>query len=340
MSEASSNLSLGNLSFAVRFRPVGPWRFGPDSGARDRVDLIYHSDALFSAVCSAMSQLGLAEEWLQATATSDHAPSVRFSSFFPFAGDTLLVVPPRSLWPPPESTKIRYKGAHFVPLSVIESLLSDKAIDEDRWTVDGESECLVPSNPGRGPFRVALRSSAGVDRLDHAAVAIHSTACLEFARGAGLWTIVQFSSEDAKSHWQAPVRSALLLLADSGLGGERSRGWGRSEAPEWQPWIPPSTEQSSDSAHWLLSLYTPAESDEVDWKRGNYATVSRRGRIESTARWGEPKQPTTMIAEGSVLLASSELRGAASNVAPEGFPHPVYRAGFAVTVPIPWRVAA
>ena len=69
MSPASSN-----LSFAVRFRPVGPWRFGPDSGARDRVDLIYHSDALFSAVCSAMSQLGLAEEWLQATATSaEHA---------------------------------------------------------------------------------------------------------------------------------------------------------------------------------------------------------------------------------------------------------------------------
>jgi hypothetical protein len=48
-----------------------------------------------------------------------------------------------------------------------------------------------------------------------------------------------------------------------------------------------------------------------------------------------------MIAEGSVLLAGSEeLRGAAHDTAPNGFPHPVYRAGFAVTVPIPWRVAA
>ena len=38
-----------------------------------------------------------------------------------------------------------------------------------------------------------------------------------------------------------------------------------------------------------------------------------------------------MIAEGSVLLAASrELRGAARDVAPDGFPHPVYRAGFAV----------
>ena len=332
-----------NTRFAVRFRPVGPWRFGPDSGARDRVDLIYHSDALYSAVCSAMSQLGLAEDWFEATARSAEEPAVRFSSFFPFTGDTLLVIPPRSLWPPPESTKIRYKGAHFVPLSVIESLLSDQPIDEDRWIVDGESECLVPSRDGRGPFRVALRSSAGVDRLQPASVEIHSTACLEFARGAGLWTIVQFANEGAAAQWQAAVRSALLLLADSGFGGERSRGWGRSEAPQWEPWTPPqapATDQPSDRAHWLLSLYTPAENDAVDWKRGSYALVSRAGRIESSARWGEPKRSSSMIAEGSVLLAANELRGAASNVAPEGFPHPVYRAGFAVTVPIPWRTAA
>ena len=136
----------------------------------------------------------------------------------------------------PNPPRFATKARTSFRLSVIESLLADKAIDEDRWTVDGESECLVPSNPGRGPFRVALRSSAGVDRLSNAAVEVHSTACLEFARGSGLWTIVQFADEAAASRWQAPVRSALLLLADSGLGGERSRGWGRSEAPEWQPW--------------------------------------------------------------------------------------------------------
>lgn len=330
-----------SLCYAVRFRPLGPWRFGPDSGARDRVDLIYHSDAVFSAVSSAMVQLGFAPEWLDATARSNNAPAVRFSSFFPFAGETLLIVPPRTYWPPPESTKIRYKGARFVPLSVIESLLSDKPLDEDRWTVDGESECLVPSNPGRGPFRISLRSAAGVDRLQNAAVEVHLTACIEFARSCGLWTVVQFADEAAESQWRDRVRSALQLLADSGFGGERSRGWGRSEAPEWQVWAPPQAsapQQPADPAQWLLSLYMPAADDAVDWKRGNYATVVRRGRIESSARWGEPKPPATMIAEGSVLLAGSELRGSANNVAPDDFPHPVYRAGFALTVPIPWRM--
>jgi CRISPR type III-A-associated RAMP protein Csm4 len=340
-------------SFAVRFRPLGPWRFGPDSGARDRVDLIYHSDAVFSAVCSAMSQLGLGEEWLEATARSEAAPAARFSSFYPFQGHTLLVVPPRSIWPPQEAAKIRYKGARFVPLPVVESLRAGKGIDENRWAVDGESECLIPHDAGRGPFRIALRSNASVDRLDAGKVESHATACLEFAQNAGLWTVVQFADAAAQEKWEAPVRSAFLLLADSGFGGERSRGWGRSETPEWQHWTPPGTppgmppaapeaaEDSPEQAHWLLSLYLPSSDDLVDWKRGSYSTLTRRGRIESRARWGEIKAPTLMVAEGSVLLsAASQLRGEARDTAPAGFPHPVYRAGFAVTVPIPWRASS
>ncbi len=134
-----------------------------------------------------------------------------------------------------------------------------------------------------------------------------------------------------------------MLLADSGFGGERSRGWGRSEAPEWEPWSLPAVEalgEGSEWAYWLLSLYTPSEQDAVDWKRGSYSTLSRSGRIESSAHWGQPKPASLMIAEGSVLLASGELRGSARDLAPAGFPHPVYRAGFAVAVPIPWRAAA
>ncbi|HYL37058.1 MAG TPA: hypothetical protein VEV17_14175 [Bryobacteraceae bacterium] len=333
----------GSLRYSVRFRPLGPWRFGPDTGARDRIDLIYHSDAVFSAVCSAMTQLGLAEDWLRDTARADRAPAVRFSSFYPFQDHTLWVVPPRSLWPPAESAKVRYKGARFVPLSVVEALLGGQAMDDNRWAVDGESECLISSDAAGGPFRIALRSSVGIDRLQHAHVEPHATACLEFARDSGLWTVVQFESEGALARWEAPVRSALHLLADSGFGGERSRGWGRSEEPQWEPWTPPqaaSAEASSDHAYWLLSVFTPAPSDSVDWSRGSYSTLTRRGRIESNARWGEPKSATMMIAEGSVLLAGTELTGSARDVAPAGFPHPVYRSGFALAVPIPWKAAA
>ena len=39
-----------NPGLVVKLRPAGPWRIGPDSGARNKVDAIYHSDSLFSAV--------------------------------------------------------------------------------------------------------------------------------------------------------------------------------------------------------------------------------------------------------------------------------------------------
>ena len=336
-----------NYSFIVRFRPTGPWRFGPDSGARDRVDLVYHSDAAFSALSSAMARLGLLEDWLDATARASGAPAVRCSSFFPFQGDHLMVIPPRSLWPPADSAKVRYKGARFVPLSLVKSMLAGNEIEEGRWLVDGESESLIQSdrNAHQGPFRTVVRSNAGVDRLSHGSIVAHSTACLEFSRDAGLWTAVIFAGEEQRGKWEEPVRGAFRLLADSGFGGERSRGWGRSEMPEWETWTAVGSEsavpaENAEVGYWLLSLYTPSDTDSIDWKRGNYSTISRTGRIESSARWGETKAQTVMISEGSVLLAAGEPHGAARDVAPPAFPHPVFRSGFAVALPVPWRVPA
>ena len=43
----------------IKLQPTAPWRIGPDSGDRDRVDRIYHSDTLYSAVSSAMARLGI-----------------------------------------------------------------------------------------------------------------------------------------------------------------------------------------------------------------------------------------------------------------------------------------
>ena len=76
----------------VCLRPTTPWRIGPASGARDRVETVYHSDSLYSAVTSAMLQLGRLDEWLQATAANEAGSDVRFSSCFPFQKRTLFVV--------------------------------------------------------------------------------------------------------------------------------------------------------------------------------------------------------------------------------------------------------
>src|SRR5579885_2688281 len=185
-----------NPGLVVKLRPTGPWRIGPDSGARNRVDVIYHSDSLYSAVTSAMALLGLLESWLDATARRPE-PAVCFSSCFPFLDDIGFVVPPRTIWPPLSpalmSAPVRWKSARFVPLGIVQALLAGETLDPSQWSIDGPSECLVPS--GRlGPFRVSVRWSAAVDRLTGASDR-PSTACMEFRPGAGLSTIASFADD-------------------------------------------------------------------------------------------------------------------------------------------------
>jgi CRISPR type III-A-associated RAMP protein Csm4 len=447
-----------NPGLVVKLRPTGPWRIGSDAGARNRVDAVYHSDSLYSAACSAMALLGRLEEWLEATARSDGFPAVCFSSCFPFLEEIDFIVPPRTVWPPASpglSGRVRWKSAHFVPLDLVRELLLGRRIEESLWSVDGPSECLTPAGLP-GPFRTSVRHAAAVDRLTGAAER-HSSACVEFRAGGGLWTVASFADEAARDRWREPVKAAFRLLADSGFGGERSRGWGRSEPPEFiegdlpemilpaapappdagltieerldrlvadlvgsdatmdssagprsdtnseaitepgakeatggspadqgvrptdepeaidagsgaseeaavvtggsvavlemeeapdtmaeperqepepEPQVAATLDEGSHP-HWLLSLFTPAPGDTVDWSRGNYAVVNRGGRVESPVGSGGLKKQAPMVAEGSVLVAASGLRGSAADVAPDGFPHPVYRAGFAVAIPLP-----
>jgi CRISPR type III-A-associated RAMP protein Csm4 len=410
-----------NPGMVVKLRPTGPWRIGPDSGARNRVDAIYHSDSLYAALTSAMARMGALEEWLDATARSQ-APAVCFSSCFPFLDEIGFVVPPRSLWPPTSpalmSARVRWKSARFVPLGIVQAVLAGQTLDENHWAIDGPSECLVPA--GRpGPFRSGIRWNAAVDRLTGVSER-HFTACVEFRPGAGLWTIVSFADDAARDRWSGPVKTAFRWLADSGFGGERSRGWGRAEAPEFiegtlpgmilgdggqgpgareahveasgpdvlpgpplteptepspvppieepveppppdpEPGFPtPEPEPAAAAAegalepatvtepspapgprppapgspvpHWLLSLFTPAPSDGVDWSRGNYTLVTRGGRVDAS---GELKKLVQMVAEGSVIYSADAPRGGAPDVAPDGYAHPVFRAGFALAIPL------
>lgn len=288
-----------------------------------------------------MDRLGMLDAWLAVSGEG----SVRLSSCFPFQGKTLFVAPPRSLWPPAPSARVRWKGARFVPVSLIPELLNDQPLDENRWRIDGPSECLLPQDrAGAGPSRVVMRSSAAVDRLTGASEP-HATACLEFAPNSGMWMAASFDDDDVRNRWSDPVKAALRLLGDSGIGGERSRGWGRFELPEFREGtfpslIMPPPPAELEPAWWLLSLFHPGGDETVDWTRGRYDSITRGGRLESNAGWGAIKKTTKMVVEGSVLVSDFPLRGVLPDVAPDGFAHPVLRSGLAFALPIGWKGAA
>jgi CRISPR type III-A-associated RAMP protein Csm4 len=336
----------------LQLQPTTPWRPGPDDGRRDAAGLLLHSDTIYAAVAGAMLRFGMLDDFLAATAAG---PAVRFTSGFPYRDEVLLIAPPRHLWPAPSSGRVRTKGARFVPVALAAALANGEPWNEDRWAVDASSRSLVPRAMHDRPaaVRESLRSAAAVDRIAHGAIEPHRTACVEFAEGAGYWLYVLFDGETARARWRAPVETAFRWLADSGVGGERSRGWGRfriaalreGSPEELIPAPAPAVEEdpatpAPEIAHWLLSLYTPGLRDRIDWRRGHYSIVERGGWVGSPAGAGLEKKRLRMVEEGSVLFADAAPEGSAPDVAPEGAPHPVYRNGYAVSLPIPWRGAA
>src|ERR1035441_4677077 len=132
-----------NPGLVVKLRPTGPWRIGPDSGARNRVDFIYHSDSLYSAVAAAMARLGWLEDWLAATARASQ-PAVWFGSCFPFVDESGFVGPPRTGWaarsPAALSARVRWRSARFVPLEVVQTMLAGRMLDDNQWSVDRSEE--------------------------------------------------------------------------------------------------------------------------------------------------------------------------------------------------------
>jgi CRISPR type III-A-associated RAMP protein Csm4 len=290
-----------------------------------------------------MRDLGWMEEWLDATARAAR-PEVRLSSCFPYVRKTLLIQPPRTVWPPAQTGKLRWKSARFVPASLVPSLLRAEELNPDQWIVDPVSGCLLPvekNAPPSPPFRVAQQASAPVDRVTGVSEDPHSTAFIQFAPGCGVWFLAVVD-DGAFDVWRDRIKAAARLLADTGLGGERSKGWGRSEPPVFDQGEFPRVlldepgQNGGEKAWWLISLFSPSESDAVDWSRGSYEVMTRTGRLESAARWGDLKPATRMVGEGSVVLSQEAPVGAARNVAPNGVPHPVYRSGLALALPVSW----
>jgi CRISPR type III-A-associated RAMP protein Csm4 len=334
-------------SLLVQLRPAGPWRLGPETGSRSRSGVVCHSDTLYSALTAAMLELGYMEEWLDQTARAAQ-PALSFSSLFPWQ-DSLLYVPAPSLcWPPVTPNRLRLSPAQLIPASLVGALISGVAIQESQWEVHGESRCLVRSGrKAPGPFRYALRSNVAVDRVEEGNVSLHRTACVEFGPNAGMWCLIQFSTAEDAEVWSKRVEAAFRLLGDTGIGGERHRGWGhftidrKREGTAAELLFGQNTQNSSGQVPywWLLSLFRPGDSDQIDWTRGDYTHIDRSGRIESPSGQGGLKKQSRMVGEGSILVAGQPPVGSACDVAPEGFPHPVYRSGLALALPL-WKAEA
>lgn len=180
-----------------------------------------------------------------------------------------------------------------------------------------------------------IRPRVTLDRVTNQSSLYHC-GYIHFRRDAGLYGLVAFRDDDFVERF----KELILLLGETGLGGEKTYGCGRFEV-EFKDPDRTFTEilniQTED--YTLLSLYHPSEEEKEELADNllYYETVRKRGWITS-GRHALPlkRKSVGFIVEGSVLR--KPFRGTLIDVTPDNPPagilnHPVYRYGYAFIAP-------
>ena len=253
-----------------------------------------------------MRQLGQLDEWLAQATAAAQRPAVRFSSLFPVYRRHAVRRAARRALAAAAFGQSALEGRAVRAAGGGGSAGGRKAPGRGQWTVDGESECLIPSaarGPRRGPVPHRVAASAAVDVcIAGRRTLSRTTACLEFRAGrraldrggvrgpggrgplgrtgegrvppAGGFRIRRrtFARLGPPA---APEFSEGDVPRDDCLGARASRA-----VPAWK------AKQAPAAGDRLLAAVAvqPRPEDAVDWRRGSYALCRPRRPRREPAR--------------------------------------------------------
>lgn len=303
---------------------------GNREGALESTETIVRSDTLFSAFLNGYRLLFAGPKFIELTdrlAKGD--PPFRFSSAFPFIKDTYyLPIPLNQIPLDKQSKKILYMAKRswerLIKGESLEALLREGDADIlPRPTGDHKTET------DKTPWTVLNTPRVGLNRHnDHPGERYFNCGEVHFDKHTGLYFLAQYQGEafrdDARAVWR--------LLADEGLGGDRTVGKGLFNYP--RPEL--LTFHAPDGAgHWVaLALYYPADGETIGLSQGFYDLVPRQGYVYSQGGRSLRRCPVTMFSEGSVFPGIQTRTGKLVEVTPEYFSqHVVYRSGLGLGLP-------
>jgi len=187
-------------------------------------------------------------------------------------------------------------------------------------------------------FAVERVPRVAIDRVSDASNIFHAGRAT-FARGCGLWFGVQWLRPDEQADnltYRQAFELLLAHLADSGLGGERTYGYGAfTFTPQHAVTLP---DPQAQTPAMLLSRYHPRR-DELPGVLGKGAAY----RLESVAGWlhspdgaDRRRKRLHLLAGGSLVRWPNAIAGNVTDVNPTfdnpkgDLPHPVWRYGLAL----------
>ncbi len=317
----------------IRFNFTEPLHISNSRSDYARSEERIRSDTLLAAIMQSWAMLGR-EEWI-----SDK-PGFVTSSLCPFAssGNETIYFFPKPVKDQPGNKvspdllkkfkKVRYyeKGFFEERLEDLLEIKAENVADEFLTRV---------FKPGDSPlYRSSVIPRIMKPREGNSDTRIFYMERREFKPGAGLFFLVRFQTEESRSR----LLTGLRLLADNGLGSDRTVGHGRFTFCEDRI----SLELPSGKDHMIsLSLYLPGTRNELIEGLGpcsRYELVRRGGWISepfNTLR----KRNVYMFNEGSLLSFNENcdtVKGRVVDLKPLTLAthHAIYRSGESIFLPI------
>ena len=318
--------------YSVSLTPRGAFHLGERGIGYEETSELVHADTLFGALCSVwallLGQDAVAKDLLPDG--PDWEPPFLISSAFPRAGPVRFY--PKPLLSPPDGDAARWKEVEWLSESLFCAWLEGsrmppftRAHGGTVALAEAEREKLRSLDPSLPFWKTARVPRVTLDAVTNASELWHFGR-LHFAPNCGLHFWVELRRlEDG--FW-----TALRLLGDTGLGGDRSAGHGLFDVEfrqEDSPW------RASDRRFVTLSPVYPRAAQAADLLRDGcaYRLETRTGWIGSARPSPYRRKAVRLLVEGSVLTGPTDaLWGTLVDVTPEGvpdLPHRVYRWGYA-----------
>ena len=322
------------LLYKLRF--TGATHFGDTGIDLENVQETINSDTIFSALINAITiYYGVKEagDWIERFIND---PPFLLSSLFVYYKDSYFLPKPLDDSSIPDEIKAE-RGKDLKSLKWLEREDFLKWKKQNILTIEALDIIKKKQFEYKRAFVKEIRPRVTLDRITQQS-SIYHCGYIYFREDTGLYGLVAFRDSSLIEKF----KKLLLLLGQTGLGGEKTYGCGRFEVTfddELDDAFRSILQEDSDR-YVLLSLYHPAESERENLGSSllSYDIVRKKGWITS-GRYALPlkRKSVGFITEGSVVKAP--VKGCLIDVTPEYAPsdtlsHSVYRYGYAFTVPL------
>lgn len=338
----------------------GAFHFGEAGVGVETSRLWPRADTLFAALCLELRALygeGKLNEFLNAFPSSDNPdgmPPLLLSSAFPYlkVGGHYLRFYPRPLFSFASTSKSSdeagQKDKSFKKFALVsESLFTGWVRGDDlspeqqaanllqnksAWVTTAERQQIISMLEEKkleNLWQEEPVPRVTIDRASSSSQIFHSGR-VRFAPDSGLWLAICWLD----ASWREAVETALASLADAGLGGERSAGYGQFTLIKGEDNGLP---ELSGKRQVTLAPYHPTQAEvaaDILGEESRYALLLRRGWLGSPENGSLRHQTVRLLAEGSCFVGNGRSHyGDLVNVTPANFAsHPVYRYGLAFPI--------